>query len=128
MFTFNRNEQIAILALTAVLIVGCVVSAVDYLWPDRIENFDVAKGAIPVPDPVPVEAEADLAEQPVDVNTASARELTRLPQIGPKTADRIIAHREANGPFASPDDLAAVRGIGPRTVDKLRPLVTFSTP
>jgi len=59
----------------------------------------------------------------VDVNAASADELTRLPGIGPVLAARIVADRTENGPFHSPDDLARVSGIGPSTVDGLRSLV-----
>ncbi|HOO77915.1 MAG TPA: helix-hairpin-helix domain-containing protein [bacterium] len=55
----------------------------------------------------------------VDVNTASASELQQLYRVGPKTADKIIAEREANGPFSSLSDLSnRVKGIGPKTVAK----------
>jgi competence protein ComEA len=60
----------------------------------------------------------------VDVNAASAAELTRLPGIGPALAERIVASRAADGPFRSADDLARVPGIGPATVERLRPLVS----
>jgi competence ComEA-like helix-hairpin-helix protein len=56
----------------------------------------------------------------VNVNTATAAELVRLPGIGEALAARIIAYREAHGPFATLDALAAVRGIGPQTVDEIR--------
>lgn len=58
--------------------------------------------------------------EPVDLNRASAKELTALPGIGPTLAERIVRDREARGPFRSVEDLARVRGIGPRTVDRLR--------
>ncbi|MYC93706.1 MAG: ComEA family DNA-binding protein [Caldilineaceae bacterium SB0661_bin_32] len=56
----------------------------------------------------------------VNINTASAEELTTLPGIGPIKADAIIANR----PYDSVDDLGRVTGIGPSTVEKLTPLVT----
>lgn len=62
-------------------------------------------------------------EGPVDLNTATAAALQRLPRIGPKTAARIIAYREAHGPFRRVQDLVRVRGIGPKTLAGLEPLV-----
>lgn len=59
----------------------------------------------------------------VDVNSASAEELERLPGIGPAIAARIVeARRERT--FSSVDDLERVRGIGPATVERLRPFAT----
>lgn len=62
--------------------------------------------------------------QLVNVNTASAAELTALPRIGEALAARIVAWREANGPFASLDDLSAVEGIGAKTLEGLRAAAT----
>ncbi len=128
MFTFNRNEQIAILALTALLIVGSVVSAVDYFWPSSIDDFEVRKGAIRVPEILQTNASVPEQPGPININTATPRELTRLPQIGPKTAERIVSHRQTHGPFKTIDALTDVKGIGPKTLQKLRALVTLQTP
>ncbi len=57
----------------------------------------------------------------IDINRAGAAELQRLPRIGPKTAERILAFRAAYGAFRSPDDLQQVKGIGPKTLERLRP-------
>ncbi|MBA3919284.1 MAG: hypothetical protein C0516_11945 [Gemmatimonas sp.] len=62
----------------------------------------------------------------IDVNSATAAELERLPRVGPALAQRIIEHRQRHGPFQSAEDLRHVRGIGPSTVRLLEPLVTFS--
>ncbi len=61
---------------------------------------------------------------PVNINTADATALDKLPGIGPALAGRIVAYREEYGPFQSVDDLDAVSGISPRMVDELRPLIT----
>lgn len=64
------------------------------------------------------------AEHPVtDPNTASSKDLARLPWVGPGRAAAIVAYREAHGPFASVEGLAAVPGIGPATIAKLRPFL-----
>lgn len=60
----------------------------------------------------------------VDINTADVAELSTIRGIGKKTAQSIIAHRDAHGPFASVDGLTAVKGIGPKSIEKLRPFLT----
>lgn len=54
----------------------------------------------------------------VNINTATAAELTMLDGIGETKALAIIADRDTNGPFESGDDLTRVRGIGDATVEK----------
>lgn len=54
----------------------------------------------------------------VDLNTASAPLLSRVSGIGPRAAQSIVAHREAQGAFASRDGLLSVAGIGPRTFEQ----------
>ena len=57
----------------------------------------------------------------VNLNTASASELTALPGIGETLAARIVEWREENGPFARVDQVMAVSGIGPATYERIRP-------
>ena len=66
---------------------------------------------------------ADAAPAAVDLNRATARELEKLPGVGPVLAGRIVAHRQRYGPFRQPEELLAVRGIGPRLLERLRPHV-----
>lgn len=61
---------------------------------------------------------------PVNINTASAKELDALPGIGEVLAQRIIDYRTANGPFQSVDDLVKVKGIGEKTLEKIKPYAT----
>ena len=60
---------------------------------------------------------------PIDLNTATAEQLDTLPGVGPVTAQKIIAYREAHGPFTSVDQLDAIAGIGPARIADLRGLV-----
>ena len=48
----------------------------------------------------------------ININTASVEELTDLQKIGVKTAERIVAYRQAHGPFETVADLKNVKGIG----------------
>ena len=68
-----------------------------------------------------------LPGEKLDLNTASAPELERLPGIGEKLAAAIVGWREANGPFRSPEDLLQVPGIGEKRLEAIRDLVTVSS-
>jgi competence protein ComEA len=60
----------------------------------------------------------------VDLNRATKSELMQVPGIGPRLAERILAHRDTSGRFGRVEDLDGVNGIGPATLDKLRPWLT----
>ena len=65
-----------------------------------------------------------VATEQIDINTATAEELDRLPGVGPTTAAAILETRAARGgSFSSVEDLLHVKGIGPKTFQKLRPYV-----
>ncbi len=60
----------------------------------------------------------------VNINAATAEELSTLPGIGPTKAQSIIDYRLANGPFQSIEDIKNVRGIGEATFEKLKDKIT----
>lgn len=68
------------------------------------------------------------AKKTVNVNTASADELARLPRVGPSLAGKIVTHREQNGPFKRTEDLMEVKGIGEKMFTTLKPHVSVSGP
>lgn len=83
--------------------------------PDASAGFTVVSEGTPSP----------LAgEDLVNINTASAGELDKLPGIGPTTAQKIIDYRTQKGPFATIEDIVNVSGIGAATFDEIKDLIT----
>ncbi len=62
----------------------------------------------------------------VNVNTASAEQLSLLPKVGPSVAARIVEFRKENGPFKNVADLMLVRGIGEKTFEGMKGYVAIS--
>lgn len=58
---------------------------------------------------------------PVDLNTASEKDLEDLPGVGPATAKKIVSGR----PYSSASDLSKA-GVSAATIKKITPLVTAS--
>ena len=85
--------------------------------------FDGEQIVVPALGDEPAAALGGAAPGLVSLSRGTSAELETLPRVGPATAARIIAWREANGPFASVDDVLAVSGIGPATLEGFRSLV-----
>jgi competence ComEA-like helix-hairpin-helix protein len=60
-----------------------------------------------------------LPSKAIDINSATEKQLSSLPGIGPQMAKRIIEAR----PFKSIQELKRVKGIGDKTFDRLKPHV-----
>ncbi|MFP4446072.1 MAG: ComEA family DNA-binding protein [Desulfosudaceae bacterium] len=56
----------------------------------------------------------------ININTATAEELTALNGIGQVYAARIVAYRQTHGKFTSLDELKNIKGIGDQTIEKNR--------
>lgn len=67
-----------------------------------------------------------LAADAVNINTASAEELTVLDNVGEARAQAIVEYREQQGPFPSISALANVSGIGAATLERNRDRLTVS--
>ncbi|HYV40312.1 MAG TPA: helix-hairpin-helix domain-containing protein [Thermoanaerobaculia bacterium] len=61
------------------------------------------------------------AGKKVNINQASAKEISNLPRIGAKAAERIVEYRKAHGSFARAEDLMEVKGIGEKLFTTLNP-------
>ncbi len=62
----------------------------------------------------------------ININTAPAADLQRLPGIGANTAARIVEYRQKNGPFKKVEDLMNVRGVGEKKFLKLKANITVA--
>jgi competence protein ComEA len=78
--------------------------------------------------PAVAEGEPPASQKLVNINQATSAELTRLPRVGAKLADRILAHRKEHGPFRRIEDLMEVKGVGEKFFSTLKPYLTVSGP
>lgn len=59
----------------------------------------------------------------ININTATADELEKLPHIGRKTAESIVEHRKRHGAFRRVEHLMLIRGVSETRFVDIRPLV-----
>ncbi|MDQ2745877.1 MAG: helix-hairpin-helix domain-containing protein [Acidobacteriota bacterium] len=59
----------------------------------------------------------------ININTATAGDLEKLPHIGQQTAQKIVEYRERFGKFRKPEHLLLVRGISVKKFQELKSLV-----
>jgi len=105
----TRQEKAVLLVLILVLLFGALLNL-------------AVKRAYPVTGLMRLIDDAHLYPK-VDLNTATERELEKVPSIGPATARRIVAYRELHGRFQAVSDLKKVRGIGERSLKVIIPHV-----
>ena len=106
---WTRREQIVILALAGLLVIGLGLS-----WADRAGWLHPAIRVVPSGD----------YQFHLDLNQATDSQLQLLPGIGPKRARQIVEYRNAHGPFRSVDDLKKVKGLSSLRLDDIRTYVT----
>jgi competence ComEA-like helix-hairpin-helix protein len=63
-------------------------------------------------------------ESRININTADADTLARLPHIGPALAQRIIVYRQEHGPFKRIEDIRDVKGIGDAIFAAIKDAIT----
>ena len=88
-----------------------------------------AEAQAPVPDVLVGGAAAQtdtggMAGGKININTADAETLCRLPGVGESTAAKIIAWRDANGGFSRIEDIMQVSGIKEKLFAKIKDDIT----
>lgn len=71
----------------------------------------------------PSQPQIQISASAVNINTSSAEELAKLPNIGEKIARSIIEHREKYGKFRKPEHLLLVKGVSDKRFRELRKLI-----
>ncbi len=66
----------------------------------------------------------DQSNKQIDLNLATAEELTMLPGIGKKRAEAIISYRESVGGFTNSEQLTEIEGIGEAMFEKIKDFIT----
>lgn len=92
--------------------------------PVEVLAQDAPKAAQEEQKPVKKAEPKPALEGKVNINTADAATLEKLPGIGPKLAKEIITYRDANGSFKSVDDLKKVKGIGDKKAASIKDKIT----
>lgn len=68
-----------------------------------------------------------LAQDAIDLNTATVEQLTELPGIGPAIAAKIVEYRTTH-PFATVEEVMEVKGIGPAKYEAIKDRITVAAP
>ena len=55
----------------------------------------------------------------ININTADVAQLSLLPRVGAKAAQRIVDYRTQHGRFAKPTDIMQVKGFGDKSYERL---------
>ncbi len=90
---------------------------------DRVRPALVGLRCRLIPSPLGAARRLHLGER-LDINRATATELTRIRGIGPRTASAIVAGR----PWRRVDDLTRIRGIGPARLAAIAPRLRATPP
>lgn len=71
------------------------------------------------------EAQTSAPSGVVNINTADAAQLSLLPRVGAKAAQRIVEYRDQHGPFRKTADLMQVKGFGDKTYQRLTSYISI---
>lgn len=104
------------------LITAVFLAVVMPFLPRGGQTIRRAEPSFALPGPSPAQASPEDAvyitlTTRVDLNHATAEELTVLPGVGPVTAQAIVNYRTEHGFFSSVEDLLLVPGIGEATLN-----------
>lgn len=111
---FTPQERGVILFLMASLIVGSVVYVVKLKNPYFAPEFKIKENKT-----------GKVKLEKININTATKKELTLLPGIGPTYAQRIIKYREKYGPFKNISEITKIYGIGKNKFEKIKDKITI---
>ena len=89
-------------------------------------NQDIALSAGTETDSLALAREKIIQLKIININTANRHQLTKLPGIGPKSAERIIGYRDAHGLFNSCEEIIKVKGISEKKYQAISGMITVN--
>ena len=105
MIGLTRQEKQVLVSLVFVFCVGTIVHYVFKVYPYLGDIVNVV--------------DSELIYPKINVNEATAQEISNIPYIGDITAKRIVEYRKINGPFKTKLELRRVKGIGEPTYRRI---------
>ena len=130
MFGFTKREKIVVVFLIIVLLIGTGIISVQKLvfeksagkYKVKYAQLDNRFAALEKQDSLIVQSKKG-KQTLININTATQRELIKLPGIGPKLSERIIQYRKDTGRFKTKRDIIKIKGIGEKKIEKILPLI-----
>lgn len=118
----NVVERIAVVVLAAFLLIGALILHRRHSRPLR-DIYVVEDG---IKEVVTLKKLREIyPREKININTANAEQLKRIPGIGEKTAAKIIRMRETCGRFNGKKDIFLVRGIGDKKYESIKEYIEF---
>ena len=68
----------------------------------------------------------EISKSAVDINSASVKELEKLPNVGATIARKIVEYRKNNGSFRKPEHLILIDGISDRRFREIRTMIKIN--
>lgn len=110
------RKRALVLSLSAVLVFSAAVLLLRFPWrvwkPVEISAKAVSEETILTGGDGEQTALELLPDEKLNINTATAEELMKLPGIGAALSQAIVEYREEEGSFSSIEDIMKVSGIG----------------
>ena len=118
----NRKEKYKFLAVVAFFLVSGVFYSHSFYGGTLDMGTSISAEEIGKSEETAVSAESLMGK--ININEATAEELTALSGIGESRAADIIAYREKNGDFSRIEDIMHVSGIGEKTFEEIKERIT----
>ena len=126
----GKNLKKIVLAVGALMVAGMLTMAATPAGPPSQGGDETQATASKAPKKAKV-AKANKADRlkasgkTININSASAEDLTALPRIGAKVAQRIVEYRTAHKGFKNVDELRNVKGVGPKLLEGIKPYLAL---
>ncbi len=96
MFYLTKEERLVVIYFGTVLVLGSLFYHIFKQNPNLWNMIDIV--------------ESQKIYPKIDLNKASRKQLIKIPQVGPSTADRILEYRKKKS-FQDFDELKSIKGI-----------------